>query len=30
MGTRFLITEESSATPDYKQAVIDAGKGDVL
>lgn len=30
MGTRFLPTEESSATPSYKQAVISAGKEDIL
>jgi nitronate monooxygenase len=30
MGTRFLVTEESSATPAYKQAVIDAKKEDIL
>ena len=30
MGTRFLVTEESSATPLYKQAVIDANKDDIL
>ena len=30
MGTRFLITEESSATAAYKQAVIDAGQEDIL
>jgi nitronate monooxygenase len=30
MGTRFLVTEESSATPAYKQAVIDATKEDIL
>lgn len=30
MGTRFLATEESSATPSYKQAVIDAGEEDIL
>ena len=30
MGTRFLATEESSATPAYKQAVIDARKEDIL
>jgi nitronate monooxygenase len=29
MGTRFLATEESSATPAYKQAVIDARKEDI-
>jgi nitronate monooxygenase len=30
MGTRFLITEESSATSDYKQAIISARKEDIL
>ena len=30
MGTRFLVTEESSATPAYKQAIIDANKEDIL
>jgi nitronate monooxygenase len=30
MGTRFLVTEESSASDNYKQAVIDAGKEDIL
>lgn len=30
MGTRFLATHESSATPAYKQAVIDAKKEDIL
>lgn len=30
MGTRFLATEESSATAEYKQAVIDAKKEDIL
>jgi nitronate monooxygenase len=30
MGTRFLVTEESSATADYKQAVIDAKKEDIV
>jgi nitronate monooxygenase len=30
MGTRFLVTEESSATPAYKQSVIDAKKEDIL
>lgn len=30
MGTRFLTTEESSATPAYKQAVINAGKEDIV
>jgi len=29
MGTRFLVTEESSATLTYKQAVIDATRDDV-
>jgi len=30
MGTRFLATVESSATPTYKQAVISAKKEDIL
>jgi len=30
MGTRFLATEESSATQAYKQAVIDAGQEDII
>jgi nitronate monooxygenase len=30
MGTRFLVTEESSATDAYKQAVINAGKDDII
>jgi len=30
MGTRFLTTEESSATASYKQAVISAGPEDIL
>jgi len=30
MGTRFLVAEECSATDAYKQAVIDAGKEDIL
>ena len=30
MGTRFLVTEESSATDAYKQAVINAGIEDIL
>ena len=30
MGTRFLVTEESSATDAYKQAVINAGKEDIV
>lgn len=30
MGTRFLVTRESSATDEYKQAVIDAGKADII
>lgn len=30
MGTRFLATEESSAPPSYKQAVIKAGKEDII
>ncbi|MFH1178632.1 MAG: nitronate monooxygenase [bacterium] len=29
MGTRFLVTEESSATKEYKDAVIAAGKDDI-
>ncbi|HME44608.1 MAG TPA: nitronate monooxygenase [Syntrophorhabdales bacterium] len=30
MGTRFLATDESSASPAYKQAVVDARKEDIL
>lgn len=30
MGTRFLATEESSASQDYKQAVVNATKQDIL
>jgi nitronate monooxygenase len=30
MGTRFLATEESSATVEYKQAVINAGENDII
>ncbi len=30
MGTRFLATQESSATPLYKQAVIKAGEKDII
>lgn len=30
MGTRFLATMESSASAEYKQAVLDAGKGDII
>ena len=30
MGTRFLATHESSATPAYKQAVIDAHQEDIM
>ena len=30
MGTRFLVARECSATDAYKQAVIDAGKEDIL
>lgn len=30
MGTRFLVAEECSASDAYKQAVIDAGKDDIL
>ncbi|HNY69970.1 MAG TPA: nitronate monooxygenase [Syntrophorhabdus sp.] len=30
MGTRFLATEECSATPAYKEAVLSAGKDDIL
>lgn len=29
VGTRFLATEESSATDSYKKAVVDAGKDDI-
>lgn len=30
MGTRFLATEESSATPEYKQAVLNAKEEDII
>jgi nitronate monooxygenase len=30
MGTRFLATEESSATAEYKQAVLNAGEDDII
>ena len=30
LGTRFLVTEESSASPSYKQAVVDAGEDDIV
>jgi nitronate monooxygenase len=30
MGTRFLVTEESGATPAYKQAVLSATPADIL
>lgn len=30
MGTRFLATKESSATAEYKQAVINAGENDII
>lgn len=30
MGTRFLATEESSATAEYKQAVVDATESDII
>jgi nitronate monooxygenase len=30
MGTRFLVTKESSATDAYNQAVINAGKEDII
>jgi nitronate monooxygenase len=30
LGTRFLATEESSASASYKQAVVDAGRGDII
>jgi nitronate monooxygenase len=30
MGTRFLATEECSATPAYKKAVLNVGKDDIL
>jgi nitronate monooxygenase len=30
MGTRFLATEESSATPEYKRAVLDAREEDIV
>ncbi len=30
MGTRFLATDESSATPEYKAAVVNAGEEDIV
>lgn len=30
MGTRFINTEESKATPEYRQMIIDAGANDVI
>jgi len=30
MGTRFLVTEESSATREYKEAVVKARKDDII
>lgn len=30
LGTRFLVTEESSASASYKQAVVDAGQEDII
>jgi nitronate monooxygenase len=30
MGTRFLATEESSASPEYKKAVVSAGSEDIV
>ena len=30
MGTRFLVTEESSASMSYKQAIVDASKEDIV
>jgi nitronate monooxygenase len=30
MGTRFLATEESTATPEYKQAVVNASEEDII
>jgi nitronate monooxygenase len=30
MGTRFINTEESKATPEYKKMIIDAGASDVV
>ncbi|MBU2975183.1 NAD(P)H-dependent flavin oxidoreductase [Zobellia sp. B3R18] len=30
MGTRFINTEESKATPEYKKMIIDAGANDVV
>ncbi len=30
MGTRFINTDESKATPEYKQMIIDAGANDVV
>ena len=30
MGTRFINTDESKATPEYKQMIIEAGANDVV
>jgi nitronate monooxygenase len=30
MGTRFLVTEESSASPGYKSSVVAAGESDII
>ncbi len=30
MGTRFINTEESKATPEYRKMIIDAGASDVV
>ncbi|WP_228236456.1 NAD(P)H-dependent flavin oxidoreductase [Allomuricauda sp. M10] len=30
MGTRFINTEESQATPEYRQMIIDAGASDIV
>ena len=30
LGTRFLVTEESSASASYKQAVVDAQRADII
>ena len=30
MGTRFIATEESDATEDYKQMILDASASDII
>lgn len=30
LGTRFIATEECRAAPEYKQAIVDAGEGDIV